>query len=558
MPPWFGRRAPRLAFGIAWLFAAALTQAQTAQPPAALDTPTFEIRRYVFEGASLIPREELERRTRPFTGRARTFADVQRALETVERAYGEAGYNAVQVVLPEQELERGEVRFEITEARIARVVVEGNTFFDEANIRASVPSLAPGTAPNIGKIARNLRVANENPSKQATVLLRSGEREGSVDAVVRVVDEDWQKWSITLDSTGTPETGRLRLGLGMQNSNFGYRDHVLSLQYVGAPYSNDTDSEGRSNKLSPTPSDRVLILGAGYHVPLYALGDSLDFIAGYSNVDSGTVQGLFNIASAGTIFAGRYTHNLDAVDSYNHRLVFAADYRAYDNSDVRVVGSRVRLVPDITVHPWSLGYAGQLRLADSDTLFSIGFAQNIPGGDDGTQDVFCATRSNGLGDCAPDRYSIWQAGFSHSHALPGDWQTRVAMSGQWTRDMLIPGEQFGLGGMDSVRGFFEREIANDKGYRGSGELYSPDLGTRIGAPDLRLRVLAFLDWGGLRRNDPAPGEPDAESISSTGLGVRLAYRRNLTFRTDWGYVLNAGGQQGKGDQMWHFRFSYVF
>ncbi|MEJ2173788.1 MAG: ShlB/FhaC/HecB family hemolysin secretion/activation protein [bacterium] len=552
------RVAPRTLFAFAWLLVFAFAQAQTTQPPAAVETPTFEIRRFVFEGASLIPPQEFERRTRPFTGKARTFGDVQRALEAVERAYSEAGYNAVQVVLPEQELERGEVRFQIVEARVARVLVEGNEFFDEANIRASIPSLAPGSAPNIRQIARNLRVANENPAKKATVLLRSGEAEGSVDAVVRVIDEDWQKWSVTLDSTGTPETGRLRFGLGMQNANFGYADHVLTLQYVGAPYSNSTNDAGQSSQLSPIPSDRVLILGAGYHVPLYALGDSLDFVAGYSNVDSGTVQNLFNIAGAGTIFAGRYTHNLDAIESYDHRVEFAADYRAYDNSGVRVVGSSAQLVPDITVHPWSLRYGGQLRRADSDTLVSVGFSQNIPGGSDGTQEVFCATRSNGSGGCAPARYSLWQAGFSHSQALSADWQWHVAMNGQWTADALIPGEQFGLGGMDSVRGFYEREIANDKGYRGTGELYSPDLGASVGAPGLRLRALAFADWGALRRNNPAPGEPRGQSIGSTGLGVRLAYERDLTFRADWGYVLNAGGQQSKGDSMLHFRFSYIF
>ncbi len=551
------RTVPTLALGFAVLAFCALARAQS-QPPAAPETPRFEIRRYLFQGTTLIPQVELERRTRPFTGKARSFGDVQRALEAVERAYSEAGYNAVQVVLPEQELERGEVRFEIVEARVARIVVEGNKHFDEANIRASVPSLAPGSAPNIGQIARNLRVANENPAKKATVLLRSGEREGTVDAVVRVEDEDWLKFAVTLDTTGTSETGRLRLGLGLQNANFGYNDHVLSLQYVGAPYSNDLNESGQSDELSPVPSDRVLILGAGYHVPLYALGDALDFIAGYSNVDSGTVQNLFNIAGAGTIFAGRYTRNLDAIESYDHRVVFAADYRAYDNSGVRVAGSATQLIPDITVHPLSVNYGGQLRLAQSDTLFSIGVAQNISGGNDGTQDVFCATRSDGRGNCAPARYTLWQAGVTHSHALPGDWQWRVAMNGQWTSDMLIPGEQFGLGGMDSVRGFFEREIANDKGYRGTGELYSPDIGPGLGATGLRVRGLAFADWGAVRRNNPAPGEAGGESIGSTGLGVRLAYQRALTFRADWGYVLNAGGQQAKGDQMLHFRFSYIF
>jgi len=89
-----------------WLATCALAQAQTradqsAPQSAPSQAPTFEIRRFVFEGASLIPHEEFERRTRPFTGPNRSFADVQKALEAVERAYSEAGYNAVQVVLPE-------------------------------------------------------------------------------------------------------------------------------------------------------------------------------------------------------------------------------------------------------------------------------------------------------------------------------------------------------------------------------------------------------------------------------------------------------------------------
>lgn len=541
--------------------ACAHAPAQTGQnppAPAALDTPTFEIRRFVFAGAMLIPREELEQRTRAFTGPARNFGDVQRALEAVERAYSDAGYNAVQVVLPEQELERGEVRFEIVESRIGRVMVEGNQFFDEANIRASVPSLASGSAPNIASIARNLRLANENPAKQATVLLRSGQSEATVDAVVRVVDEDWLKFGVTLDNTGNDETGRLRIGLGLQHANVFGLDHVLNLQYVGAPYSESRTQGGEFDDLSLKPSDRVLIVGAGYHIPLYALGDALDFIAGYSDVDSGTLQGLFNVAGAGTIFAGRYTRNLNAIGNYDHRVQFGLDYRAYDNSGVQVVGSGIQLVPDITVHPWSLSYLGQLRLADSETLFSLGFSQNIPGGSDGTQADFCATRNNGAGDCARARYQIWQPAFSHSQALPADWQLRFAMNGQWTPDQLVPGEQFGLGGMDSVRGFFVREVANDKGYRGSGELYTPDLGAGIGVAGLRLRALVFGDWGAVRRNDPAPGEPRGQSIGSTGLGIRLAYQRELTLRADWGYVLNGGGQQAKGDSMVNFRVSYIF
>jgi hemolysin activation/secretion protein len=50
-------------------------------------------------------------------------------------------------------------------------------------------------------------------------------------------------------------------------------------------------------------------------------------------------------------------------------------------------------------------------------------------------------------------------------------------------------------GPDSVRGFNVREVANDRGYSGSLELYTPELGTKFNWNDVKLRALAFVDFG---------------------------------------------------------------
>jgi hemolysin activation/secretion protein len=551
--------AARRGLFAAALAASSLVFAQTPQP-APDDSPRFEIRRFVFEGASLIPREQLEASTAAFTGKRRTFADVQRALETIERAYGDAGYSAVQVILPEQELDRGEIRFQIVEAKIGRVVVEGNKFFDEANIRASVPALAPGRSPNIDEIARNLRVANESPAKQATVLLRSGQEEATVDAVVRVVDEPPTKYSITVDNTGNSQTGRLRTGFGVQNANtLGY-DDVLTFQYVTAPYSDHVDPSGDVNRLSVLPSRKVTVLGAGYRIPLYALGDSVDFSAGYSNVNSGTVAGLFSITGRGVILGARYTRNFDKLNDYEHRAALSLDYRSYDNKGVRLQGdpTNTQLIPDIVVHPLSLLYSGLYRRQDSETGFSVGITKNFAGGNDGRGTNFCASRNNGIGSCADGNYEIFKWAVNHNRALPADWQFRVAMNGQYTGEMLVTGEQFGLGGADSVRGFFEREITNDRGYRGTLELYTPDFGGRTGIAAARARALGFFDWGGVRRNKPGPAEAHGAHVWSTGVGLRFSRGTNLAFRVDVGIVGGEGGLQSNEDSRLHASISYIF
>ena len=536
----------------------ALAQAP-AKKPAAEESPRFEIKRFVFDGASLVPRESLEEATQGFTGTGRTFADVQRALEAVERAYSQAGYSAVQVVLPEQELDRGEIRLQIVEAKVGRVIVEGNKHFSDENVRASVPALAPGRAPNINEIARNLRVANESPSKQSTVLLRSGQEDATVDAVLRVVDEKPLKFSATIDNTGNKQTGLMRVGLGFQHANFNGGDEVLTMQYVYAPYTDHVNEAGEPDHFSPIPNKKVTILGLGYRIPLYAAGDSIDFSAGYSNVDSGTVQNIFNITGAGSIAGVRYTRNLDRIGDYEHRTQFAADWRSYENKGVTAVSDPTQqLIPDVTVHPLSVLYSGVYRQQDAETGFQVSIAKNFPGGNDGQDSDFCAARSNGVDKCAGGNYSIWRWGFNHNRALSGDWQGRLAMNGQYTDDMLVTGELFGIGGADSVRGFSEREVTNDWGYRGTAELYTPDFGGKTRVSGARARLLAFVDWGGVFRNDAGPGEIQTEHIASGGIGFRFSRGTNLAFRADWAMVWKGGGEQVRGDTKVHLSFSYIF
>lgn len=522
-----------------------------AQQPPAQQEPKFEIRRFVVDGATLVPARDIEVAVRPFTGSNRDFASVQRALEALERLYSDLGYSAVQVILPEQELEKGEVRFKIVEAKIGRVVVEGNKFFSEPNIRASVPSVTPGEAPNIRQIASSLRVANENPSKQTTVLLRSGSEEGQVDAVIRVTDERPYRFSVTFDNSGTEQTGIYRVGVGVQHANLWNRDHVLSAQYVTSP--NDADNP---NETVFKPSRNVYIVGLSYRIPLYRLGDSLDITAGYSNVNSGVLQNLFSVSGSGSLLNIRYNYNLPKWGDIEHRVQFGWDWRAYRNR-VTVAGGPP-LVPDITIRPFSLTYLAGYRTANSDTSFNVSQYYNMPGGNDGGDPTFQLSRAG-----SKARYHLYRFGINHNRAFENDWQMRIGFNGQFARSRLIAGEQFGLGGADSVRGFQEREVTNDQGFRGTTEFYTPDFGgkipllsSRVGG--LRVRSVLFYDWGRAERFSPLPGEVGRHGLASFGVGLRLAHGTNLSLRIDYAVTSDAGGNQGRHEGRTHASFAYVF
>lgn len=514
----------RLLLAAALLIGPAGAGAQETAQDVVIPAPRFDIRRFEVVGDNILGAEAIQRLVTPFTGTQKDFGDVQRALEALEVAYRERGYGVIQVQLPEQDITRGTVRFNINQPTVGKVNVEGNQYFSTANVRRSLPSVKEGETPNSNEIARDLQIAAEHPVKQSSVLLRSGANEGLIDAIVRVTDDRPWRLLATLDDTGTADTGYMRLGVGFQHTNLLDRDHSFTAQYV----------------TSPGNLDQVSIYGLGYKIPYYRLNSTLDLFAGYSDVDSGTVSGLFNVSGKGSIFGARWNYFLPKWRDIEQRVSFGLDYRAYQNS---VTLGGVGLVPDITVHPVSLAYAGMLRMAASELGFNASLSRNIPGGKDGDTGDFQAARTG-----ANANYTILRYGTTFSHAFRSEWQGRIAFVGQFTRDLLVPGEQFGIGGSDTVRGYLPREASNDHGYATQLEMYTPNIADNLGMSDKwRTRLVGFYDFGNVYRNDPLAGEQAGKYLASTGVGMRLSYGKSVSLRLDLAQILKAHGTRQVDD-----------
>ena len=526
----------RAAAGVLFAVLAGLaTHTFAQQPEGASPELRFAIKRFQVEGNTLLKAADIARIVARYTGEKKDFSDVQRALEALEIAYRNLGYGAVQVILPEQNIASGVVNFNVVEPRLTRIEIDGAERNDQANIRRSVPGLREGEIPNSKTIARNLLLANENPARQLTVLMRSGESEEKVDATIKVVEDKPWKASIALDNTGNTATGELRVNAGYQYANVFNRDHVLTFQYITSP-----------NHLAD-----VKVYGFGYRIPLYNLGSSVEFIGGYSNVSSGSLGGLFSVSGSGTIGGLRFNHYLSKIGDYEQKLVYGLDYKAFQNS---VVSNGTNVVPDITVHPISATYYGTLRGEASEAGFYVSVSQNVfPGGSDGTDANFKASRAD-----AKAAYRIYRFGANYSRALANDWQARFQTTGQYTDDALVAGEQFGIGGAENLRGFLEREVANDLGYRANAEVFTPNIGAKLGWYSTQARLLGFVDWGKVVRNNALPGESHQQSLASVGLGLRVNAGPRFSLRTDYARVIDAGGVETKGHTRVHFSLSLVF
>jgi hemolysin activation/secretion protein len=184
-----------------------------ALPAVSQEIPRFDVRGFRVEGNTLLPQERVDAVLRPFAGKQKDFGDVQAAVEALEEAYKSLGYNTVSVMLPEQALEQGEVLLQVIEGRIRTVKIDGNLFFDHANIRASLPALKEGQVTVMDDLSASLRVANEHPMKKISVRLAPAEKEDELDATVTVADETPWRVGATLDNTGTTQTGPTRANM---------------------------------------------------------------------------------------------------------------------------------------------------------------------------------------------------------------------------------------------------------------------------------------------------------------------------------------------------------
>lgn len=502
--------------GLALCLAMACAAAQPAGP-------RFDIQRFTIAGSPILSQAEADEVLAPFTGPQRTFEDVQRAADAVAAALRRRGYNLARVVVPQQDVTAGVVRLQVLVPTVGKVTVEGNAAFSAENVRRSVPALKEGAVLDERAVARNLQLAAEHPAKQTTLLLRPGGGDEVVDVGLRVEEQPASRVFLTLDNTGNGATGYYRAGLGYQSANLFGRDHVLTAQAITSP--------GHASKVS--------IYGLGYRIPFYRQNGSLDLVVGYSDVNSGVVQGLFNVAGSGAIGALRWNWILPRWGATEQKLSLGLDYRAFRN-EVTLQGQN--LVPDITIHPLSLTYAGVRRGAAHELSFHADLSANLPGGHDGRAADFERARAG-----ADHRYVVIRYGASYQRQLKGDWQLRVAAGGQHTGDALVAGEQYGIGGADTVRGYEPRELASDRGYSAQLELHTPELAGRVGLPDgHRLRLLAFLDGGAVQRNRVLPGEFISDAIGSVGIGLRWSVGRRASLRLDLAHVLQPTANREKG------------
>ncbi len=86
---------------------------------------------------------------------------------------------------------------------------------------------------------------------------------------------------------------------------------------------------------------------------------------------------------------------------------------------------------------------------------------------------------------------------------------------------MVSNEQFSLGGLDSVRGYYESQILGDDGASGQLQLDTPSLRKPFGDQMQDLRLFTFVDGGVMHVHKPLSGQDRNTRLISVGGGLTL-------------------------------------
>jgi len=109
--------------------------------------------------------------------------------------------------------------------------------------------------------------------------------------------------------------------------------------------------------------------------------------------------------------------------------------------------------------------------------------------------------------------------FTRDFTFSPGWVLTARADGQWSSEPLISNEQFGLGGVNSVRGYHEGEVFGDTGWHLSLEQQTAPVivGMVYGNTPLTLRGSVYTDYGRVFLLDPE-GRQGSTPLSDVGFG----------------------------------------
>lgn len=460
-------------------------------------------------------------------GKPLTFGRLAQIRQAVIRQYRAKGQPLIDVYVPEQDVSSGKVNIVIAVYRLGRVIASGNRHFSSPLLVGEMP-LTVGKPISQQALSTGITQLNANPYRQVEVIYTPGEADNTTNVVLQTQDRLPFRVDAGYDNSGVPDLGRDRFFAGFDYGNLFGLDQQIAYQFTAS-----NDLLGGNPAIEGRP-DRARYLGhsLNYVAPL-RWGDRIELFGVFAQTTP-RLPDSYGQTGTSAQLSLRYDLHLPDWGDRRQQWQFGYDYKR-SNNDLEFGGFQV-FNSNTHIHQFLLSYDVTRAQARGQTHWNASLYLS-PGHLDGqnSNNDFESARAG-----ASPRYTYLQLSSDRDWTFgPG-----FALSGkallQWTPNTLLPSEELGLGGEQSVRGYDPYVALGDRGWNFQTELRTPPLTVA----NLAWQPFVFFDGGHAWNRIDQPNEVSAGSLLSVGAGFRFQLSRYVNFRGTYGFPLRAAVPNG--------------
>lgn len=424
--------------------------------------------------------------------------------------------------------------------------------FSEAQLRRSLRGMREGTPFSYTDFYRRLFEVNTHPDISIDIDLRVrkefvGDIQQRYADMDLFVDEKFPLHAVLeVKNTGTAATEEWRAAATLQHLNITRHSDVLTLNVMGA-----------------VDFASLLSFAASYYLPVnIGNGASLTIYGGYSEVEAREVVPMIDLIGDGWFAAGQASYSLIANDLHRVDVSLAATWKYVQNTvalsedpcddSVGVIQEPPR---DALIVPATVGISyssvrpdrwGGRNFLTSQTSFNLG--ESFGGSDDeALQEQRAAAAANYVIERIQAARIQPIFGRVEGQSIRRQWILFAKAEGQIASRAVVPAEQKAVGGMDTVRGYRERDVLGDSGVSATVEFrtplitgFLPGFGRneeKAAGKAARLQLVGFVDGAYVALKEIAEDQESSYSLCSAGCGVRLGIGSHAQLRFDWGVPL---------------------
>jgi hemolysin activation/secretion protein len=420
----------------------------------------------------------------------------------------------VAAIIPVQQVTNAVLVLQILEGHVGKIEYKGQKWISERVVRKGL-GIEPGDPIIETEFLNDVTFFNRNPFRYTQMILVPGKEKGVTDLTFMTKDRFPARFFTGSDNTGFISNGTFRLYAGFNWGDALLIGDLFSYQYTASTNFHSFQSH-TFNYTSFLPWKNLLSIYGCYGQV-------------FPNIKDFDTKGVNIQASGRYVIPFRPFYGI-----FRHNIEVGFDWK-YFTSNLFFVGDAEEATPvsnDIlAVTEFLLSYSLQRNWTQHLLSFRIDMYLSpwkswFP---HQTSSDYEALRTD-----SHVRYAYWKGSLGDVYRTDEEVTISWLLRGQVATGTLPTSEQFGLGGHNTVRGYYDQQFVADCAFCGNLEVYSPKFPLFKGARN-DLAFLVFFDYGYGYNYTAVSPEFVEQNLIGIGPGLRYDIVPYFRVKMDYGF-----------------------